>query len=125
MSLCHRAEAAGAARRATAVVLADWQLADDAAEAVVLVVSELVTNAVEHGQPPLTLLLRHPSGHGHSGVRIEVSDGGPASRPGAWASSCDADERGRGLGIVEALASSHGFRAQPHRTTYWAALPSS
>ncbi|MFH8470980.1 ATP-binding protein [Streptomyces sp. NPDC017991] len=125
MSLCHRAEAVGAARRATAVVLADWQVVDDAAEAVILVVSELVTNAVEHGQPPLTLLLRHLSGHRHGGVRIEVSDGGPASRPGAWASSSDACERGRGLGIVEALASSHGSRTQPHRSTYWAALPAS
>ncbi|MEU3282298.1 ATP-binding protein [Streptomyces antibioticus] len=38
------------ARRATAAVLAGWNVVGDARDSVLLVVSELVTNAVEHGR---------------------------------------------------------------------------
>ncbi|MFD3364168.1 ATP-binding protein [Streptomyces albidoflavus] len=73
-------------------------------DAPVLIVSELVTNAVEHGSSPedTTLLLRlsvHPCG----GLSVEVTDGGslPAAPP-APPPHPEA-ESGRGLFLVNAL----------------------
>src|SRR5512147_189647 len=56
-ALEHRPEAAGAARAITRAVLEDWDVDQDSAESVLLVVSELVTNAVEHAVPPVALHL--------------------------------------------------------------------
>jgi anti-sigma regulatory factor (Ser/Thr protein kinase) len=70
---------AGAARDLVRTSLADWDLlalVDD----VLLVVSELVTNAVLHARPPLALTLACESG----AVELAVSDGDPrlpAARP--------------------------------------------
>ncbi|WP_433858354.1 ATP-binding protein [Streptomyces kronopolitis] len=59
----HRPEAGADARHLVRSVLDARQIGDDAAGSVVLVVSELVTNAVEHTQPPL--VLRHAAGTTH------------------------------------------------------------
>ncbi|MFD3537385.1 ATP-binding protein [Streptomyces sp. NPDC058664] len=116
----HQPEAVGAARHTVHPVLHKWQLSAEACDAVLLVVSELVTNAVEHAQPPLTLHLhREPTG---SKVWVGVTDGGPACQEGTWTSSCTDDEHGRGMIIVEALADAHGNRAHPGGTTHWARL---
>ncbi|MFE4583622.1 ATP-binding protein [Streptomyces chartreusis] len=116
----HRPEAAGAARCAARAALERWRVAEDTAETVVLVVSELVTNAVEHAQPPLALHLHRE--RGGNGLWVGVSDGGPAPRHGQWASSCAEDEHGRGLSIVDTLSNSHGSRRFGGRTTHWARL---
>lgn len=83
--LSHHPEAAGEARKITKEVLARWKVAEEAADSVLLTVSELVTNAVEHAQPPLNLeLSRDP---GTRRVHIEVADGGPAATDGDWAAA--------------------------------------
>lgn len=83
--LSHHPEAAGEARKITKEVLAQWKVAEEAADSVLLTVSELVTNAVEHAQPPLNLeLSRDP---GTRRVHIEVADGGPAATDGDWAAA--------------------------------------
>ncbi|WP_329146215.1 ATP-binding protein [Streptomyces sp. NBC_01456] len=94
---------------------------DDAADSVVLMVSELVTNAVEHAQPPLVL---HVSRE-HTALRVwvGVTDGGPATREGPWTSSCAYEEHGRGLSMVKALASAHGAHSHGGGTTHWARMP--
>jgi hypothetical protein len=46
VALRHHPKAVGHARRAVRTALDDWGVADDAGDAVVLVASELVTNAV-------------------------------------------------------------------------------
>ncbi|MFI1760687.1 ATP-binding protein [Streptomyces sp. NPDC020800] len=116
--LLHRPEAAGEARRITKEVLARWRVAEEAADSVLLTVSELVTNAVEHAQPPLALgLSRDP---GTRRVHIEVSDGGPAASQGAWAAGCAPEEHGRGLTIVGRLTAAHGHRRAPGHATHWA-----
>ncbi|MET7391254.1 ATP-binding protein [Streptomyces sp. NPDC005529] len=93
----------------------------DAAEAVIMVVSELVTNAIEHAQPPVMLHL-HREMAGNS-VWIGVTDGGPSPHEGDWTSSCTDQEHGRGLNIVEALAEAHGTRSLAgNTTTHWARL---
>jgi anti-sigma regulatory factor (Ser/Thr protein kinase) len=118
--LAHCRQAAEVAREITSAVLDDWQLCEGTTDAVLLVVSELVTNAVEHAQPPVTLHL-HRERVG-SRVWIGVSDGGPATREGDWTVSCTDDEHGRGLAIVDALAIAHGTVSHPGGTTHWARL---
>ncbi|MFE5096364.1 ATP-binding protein [Streptomyces sp. NPDC056638] len=117
-TLAHRPEAAGEARKITKELLTRWSVAEDAADSVLLTVSELVTNAVEHARPPLHFALsRDP---GTQRVHIEVSDGGPAAMDGDWAASCTPDEHGRGLAIVDQLTAAHGDREEPGRAVHWA-----
>ncbi|GAA5061214.1 hypothetical protein GCM10023336_38510 [Streptomyces similanensis] len=82
-------------------------LADD----VVLVVSELVANAVEHGQGTVGLRLRHTLEE----ARVEVTDGSPA--PARLRAASPEDEHGRGLLLVSVLASAWGV-SDDGRTTW-------
>lgn len=69
-----------------------------------LLVSELVTNAVLHGRPDITLRLRL----GPPSIGFSVHDDGP-SIPSDVASAPDPEATGgRGLMIVDQLASSWG-----------------
>jgi anti-sigma regulatory factor (Ser/Thr protein kinase) len=79
------------------------QLIDDA----LLLVSELVTNAVEHGRPEIVLTIR-PSPPG-IGVSVRDSGQGRPVRPNSKPSSTET--RGRGLRIVDTLSSAWGVEA--------------
>ncbi|MFJ3955828.1 ATP-binding protein [Streptomyces libani] len=116
--LAHRPESVGHARQIVGTSLHRWQLPAEASASVLLVVSELVTNAVQHARPPLALYVRleHPGPR----VWVGITDGGPATRKGAWAASRDQDEHGRGLEIVNALSTTHGSRHHEGGTTHWA-----
>ncbi|WP_441247747.1 ATP-binding protein [Kitasatospora sp. McL0602] len=118
--LPHRPESAGVARRVTHAALGAWGVGGDTVEQAVLVVSELVTNAVEHALPPVALHLSRPLPGGT--LHIEVDDGGPAPQEGAWASSCAPEERGRGNTIVAMVAATHGHRPLPGGAAHWADL---
>ncbi|MCX4721865.1 ATP-binding protein [Streptomyces virginiae] len=120
-SLPHRPESAATARRIATAVLHEWGVDDETIDEVLLVVSELVTNALEHALPPVVLHLQWPAND--ATLSIEVDDGGPADDAGAWAANCTPEEHGRGAGIIGLLASAHGTRVLPHAVTYWAALP--
>lgn len=50
--LPHRAEAARTARRLAHTVLGGWGVVQETIDDALLVVSELITNAVEHALPP-------------------------------------------------------------------------
>ena len=90
------------ARRFTARTLRGWKV-EDVADAVLLVVSELVTNALVHTQGPirLDLMLRGDR------VRVCVSDSSPRApaKPVIvdWEST-----GGRGLLLVEAMSDTFG-----------------
>lgn len=85
-----------------------------AAASAELVVTELVTNALLHGSPPLLLHVRVTDGR----VRLTVHDGSPllprrpADDPGAMT--------GRGLRLVEALASRWGVHHSTGGKAVWA-----
>jgi anti-sigma regulatory factor (Ser/Thr protein kinase) len=92
------------AREAVRTALARWglpELFDD----VELAVSELVTNAIKHGLPPVILSLRQRAGS----MRIAVSDMRPATvTRDLPLPSLDTDESGRGRSIVDAVSDHSG-----------------
>ncbi|MHB2024730.1 MAG: SpoIIE family protein phosphatase, partial [Mycobacteriales bacterium] len=106
------------ARRATRAAVTEADLAPCADDAE-LVVSELVTNALLYGLPPVFVRLTANGGS----LLIEVSDGSreppvppEASSPGnEWMT-------GRGLALVAAVASAWGVRPQGDGKTVWARL---
>ncbi|MFJ1562400.1 ATP-binding protein [Streptomyces mirabilis] len=121
-ALASQPTAPAAARHAARLVLARWGLDEDTVYDAVLVVSELVTNAVEHALPPIALhlqLTRTPDGR--PGAHISVTDGGPAPASGPWTSTCAPDEHGRGRTVVSALATHTGTQSGP-TTARWATV---
>ncbi|MFC7305604.1 SpoIIE family protein phosphatase [Streptomyces monticola] len=131
--------APGAARRFVRAALADWtetgqpasigiteRLADDA----VVLVSELVTNAVVHAGTNVELTCRmeyageSADGEGTSLV-LEVSDHHPARavRGENPKRSADSVEYGRGLQLVSCLSESWGITYRTGTKTVWARLP--
>jgi len=105
-----------AARGLAADVVAGWGL-HAVLEDAVLVVSELASNAVIHGAGDTSLTLERDVHH----LRITVHDSGggtPTPRDTA------ADEpSGRGLRIVERLATQWGFDVDVDGTVVWAEIP--
>ncbi|MBT2416415.1 ATP-binding protein [Streptomyces sp. ISL-22] len=121
-SLPHTPGAVAGIRRRIRGILADWNLAADIAEDILLVVSELLTNAIVHALPPATLRLSRSRLDLYAAVRVEVTDMGPAAPPPRPASPLDPDEHGRGVGIVTALATRCGVHAHSDGTSRWAEL---
>ncbi|MGW6731957.1 SpoIIE family protein phosphatase [Streptomyces sp. NPDC055013] len=95
-----------------------WDL-EDAAFVTELVVSELVTNAIRHAEPPIQLRLIHLT-HDDSLI-CEVSDGGNTAPHLRRARSFD--EGGRGLLLVAQLTQRWGTRQTAKGKTIWAEQP--
>jgi serine phosphatase RsbU (regulator of sigma subunit)/anti-sigma regulatory factor (Ser/Thr protein kinase) len=128
--------APGAARRMVREALADWgELALPGAEIVrerlaedaVLVVSELVTNAVVHAGTDVELLCRLEitDGGAVGAVVVEVSDHHPsrAVREEAAERAYGTPEYGRGLRLVATLSEAWGITYRTGVKTVWARLP--
>lgn len=93
----------GLARRLVSARLSDWQINGDAGEFAILLVSELVTNAMRHGGEPIRLVANITA----SGLRVEVYDGNVDAFPAIRDMRPDAPG-GRGLRLVDALADRWG-----------------
>ncbi|MER5223666.1 SpoIIE family protein phosphatase [Streptomyces flaveus] len=89
-----------------------WGLGD-AAFVTELVVSELVTNAIRHAEPPIQLRLIH-----ENTLICEVSDGGSTAPHLRRARTYD--EGGRGLLLVAQLTQHWGTRQTTKGKTIWA-----
>ncbi len=106
-------------RHAVTEVLDRWGCDRSGREDLLLVVSELVTNAVVHGAEPIVVTVVRAPGR----VRVEVTDAATDSSPHSSRIRQDA-EAGRGLDVVTQLAAAWGWRASPGRgKTVWAELP--
>lgn len=102
------------ARHLLSASLDDWRIGADARETTLLLVSELVTNAIVHGTPPLRLVAFPVQ----SGVRVEVHDSNPASMPALRGAQSE-HPGGRGLRIVEALADRWGSEELAEGKSVW------
>ncbi|MBT2368915.1 ATP-binding protein [Streptomyces sp. ISL-10] len=118
--LPHAPRAASVVRRRVRAVLTAWHLSTDVAEDVLLLASELLTNAIIHALPPATLRMSQVLVDGLKAVHIEVTDAGPAAPADPPASGLDPDEHGRGIGIVMALSARHGVQERADGTSWWA-----
>ncbi|OIJ90110.1 PAS sensor protein [Streptomyces sp. MUSC 14] len=109
--------AVAAFRQAAGAQLTAWGL-DEAAFVTELVVSELVTNAIRYGEPPIQLRLIRDRA-----LICEVSDASSTSPHLRRAN--DYDEGGRGLLLVAQLTQRWGSRQTGRGKTIWAeqALP--
>jgi serine phosphatase RsbU (regulator of sigma subunit)/anti-sigma regulatory factor (Ser/Thr protein kinase) len=105
----------GRARRAATAWLSTSEASREQLDSAVLIVSELVTNAVVHAGTPLTLTIRWDGAR----LRIDVVDGGPMS--GAPLSQ-PPSSGGRGLFIVDQLSESWGFDVSRTGKRVWATL---
>jgi anti-sigma regulatory factor (Ser/Thr protein kinase) len=107
------APSAAGARRFVAAALRRWGHPDDFVELILLLTSELVTNAYRHARTETRVSVRFDG----ACVRIEVRDvggGEPQLRP------IDTNRvDGRGLQIVDALADRWGYDASPGGTAVW------
>lgn len=87
----------------------------------VLVVSELLSNALRHAHPlpsgQIMVAWKWTDEH----VEVAVSDGGAATEPRAGRPTLSS-LGGRGLGIVEYLAASWGVKHEGEITTVWAVV---
>ena len=105
--------AVGQARRFAAETFERWGVSAEAAGDAVLLVSELVTNAVLHGREPIVLRVRQAS----DAVVIEVFDGA-TFLPRRLRPTPD-DEHGRGLQLVASLADRWGTRPLRDGKAVW------
>ncbi|MFD3456940.1 SpoIIE family protein phosphatase [Streptomyces sp. NPDC058691] len=108
-------EAVGPARTLAMGKVAEWGLGE-LAFTTELLVSELVTNAIRYGRPPLRLRLIHDRT-----LILEVSDGSNTSPRVRRAQ--DTDEGGRGLFLVAQVAKLWGTRYEVRGKTIWAEQP--
>lgn len=104
------------ARRRTRGQLAAWHVDDETAFNTQLIVSELVTNALKYGSPPLEVRLIHDRT-----LTCEVRDAGTAAPHLRHAGTVD--EGGRGLFITAQLAQTWGTRYTALGKTIWTEQP--
>ena len=102
-------------RNRVRAALAGWGVVGRAAEDVVLVASELVTNAIEHARTPLVVAL----GRGGDGVQVRVRD--YSTDPPILRSTEDDPRRGWGLRMISKLACL-GWEPHPDGKTVWATM---
>lgn len=99
------------ARRAVADMIPDAD--PDLVDSVRLCVSEVLTNAIVHGRPPVIVVARVVD----ETLRVEVGDGSPARGSPRQASGTSSG--GRGLAIVDAVAHRWGVESRGEGKAIW------
>jgi hypothetical protein len=104
-------------RERVAAVLAEWEVCGEAAEPALLVVTELLTNALEYAHVPIRVTL----GLSQAFLRVQVHDG--ATEPPQPRPHGPTQVRGHGLEIVGVLALRQGWTPDAPGKTVWADVP--
>lgn len=114
---------AGEARRTVRELLDEWGVRPETCEDVLLITSELVTNALTHTDSEWIVCRLQLTGHR---LRIEVEDQNRGHAQPARRRPGPDDQNGRGLMLVGMLSSDWGVRDTPQRSgrVVWAELPS-
>ena len=111
-------ESLGLARDSVAALLGAAGVAQSVIDDAQLVVTELLSNAMRHAEPPLGLEVSVAD----SGVVIEVADHSPELLPQQLPPDL-ARTGGWGMGILTAISSAWGVRTFPDHKVVWALLP--
>jgi anti-sigma regulatory factor (Ser/Thr protein kinase) len=106
----------GAARRFVEAAVTHLRLDEELGAILLVVASELATNAVVHGCGPVSLAVAYRSGD----VTIEVSDGDPRCEQVRPRPVDDRSPGGRGLRLLDALTDARGVRSLPTGKAVWA-----
>ncbi len=112
LSLPQRLEAANQARRHVRQKLLAWEL-DELVDPVVLLTSEVVTNALLHARPVITVSVQRDG----AGVRVEVCDGSGV-QPVRRRRSVTATT-GRGVQMLESVSDGWGSTALGEGKLVW------
>ncbi len=107
---------ASAARAALEPLARD--IGPDGFEELRLLVSELVTNAFEHGGAGPSDQIRLEVAVSAGGVRAEIADRGPGFKPGPSRHSPQDGDRGWGLVMVENVAARWGTKQGGRRVWF-------
>jgi anti-sigma regulatory factor (Ser/Thr protein kinase) len=114
-------ESAGVARKQLVEWMRSLGVGDETSDDARLVVSELVGNSVRHARPLADGTMRVTWSSLAAGVDISVTDGGALTTPEVVEAGVS-DLAGRGLSIVETLASRWWVESSRSRTTVHALL---
>lgn len=112
LELLPRLDAAGLARRHVRGALLVWHL-EELIDPVLLLTSEVVSNALLHAGTPLTVAIVLDG----AGVRVEVRDGSPV-QPVRRRRSATATT-GRGVQLLDTLADDWGSRVADEGKLVW------
>ena len=110
------AAALGALRAEVSSLAGPWGLSEDDLDVLLLIVSELVSNAVEHARTTSVVIVRRLA----SLVRVIVIDG--SSSPPSLQPYDVTAPRGRGLQMVDKLAARWGWEWHRDGKTVWATM---
>jgi two-component sensor histidine kinase len=126
MPLTHRvdpsADGLRASRQLIIESLRQWSIDDRAANAALDIANELMSNAVQHGHPPIAVRVELDRINGT--VTVVVSDGSTApARPLPYRAGLS--ERGLGLRIVAQLSTTWGQRQDGEGKSVWATVAAS
>ncbi len=122
LQIPHERTGVGLARHSVADQLTAVGVRDDTCDDALLVLSELVSNAVTHAAPL-------PNGRIAVGwtvrddaLHIEITDGGSVTRPRASVAALSSGN-GRGLDIVRTICRAWGVTEGERSVTVWADVP--
>jgi anti-sigma regulatory factor (Ser/Thr protein kinase) len=121
MLLAHASSSVADARHRLAADLQRWKVRRSTVDDAVLVLSELISNAIKHARPLASGKIAVSWDLGCEVVRIAVTDGGSNTRPTPVHPSASG-LGGRGLSIVSSVAREWGVEDTAPGTTVWAVL---
>jgi anti-sigma regulatory factor (Ser/Thr protein kinase) len=118
----HEGSGVSLARHAFATELSNAKVTDEVRQDAMLVISELVSNAVKHAAPLPDGFVRVSCSIDEDRLRIEITDGGAVTRPNPAVATVFA-LGGRGLDIVRTISREWGVIQEDDTVTVWADVP--
>ncbi len=122
MTVPHEGFGVSQARHAFADEMSKAKVSDEVRQDAMLVISELVSNAVKHAAPLQGGNVRVSCSIDEECLRVEITDGGAVTRPNPAVATVFA-LGGRGLDIVRTICHEWGVVQQDHSVTVWADVP--